>query len=509
MISALRQFVWKFLPAKESDFGRTARRYRERLARWPEMLTPGPASPKPERPGILVTPWLQTAVPFYAIETALAMARRGARPALLVDHTNVFHNAGGPEEVQDIEQALAALRGAVEIVRVDQAPAGDAPEGDPAFLRRLLYENAVKRVRGEGGAEDFLAENEGLERQMREHAGRVRRLLHEQKFDWLYIPGGVWAISGLYAAICDELGLDYTTYDSAYSTFVTAQRGVATHLTEVPHVLEYVKRHASPEARRRLAEMAHAQLRQRMEGKDELRLQPQAVSESVTHRCDVLIALNLRWDTAALNRQRLFKSITDWLRHLVNWARAHPQVALVVRQHPCEKIPGMEGSDRFDELLRESVEHGVRFVSAADPVNSYDLMRTAKVVLPFTSRIGIEAAMRGKPAVLASKCYYAQCGIVWSAESIPHYFELIEQALADQLTVSEQAREDAALTYGIAEKCVFLSTIWTPQPVDYEKWCDVPPAELWQTPENVDLLDALLTREPLTQLRYRWLERQG
>ncbi len=503
---SLRGFLRSLWPGARSrpEFRRFADMYRARLRKWPpaaRAALPGP------RPGILVTPWMETAVPFFSIEVALALAARGARPVLIIDGTDVFHNAGLPRELEEILATLEQLRGVVDIVRVVETPAEAA--GNPKFLRMLVYENAVKRLRGEGGAEEFLAGNEALARQMREHAGRVRTFLREQNFDWLFLPGGVWAISGLYAATAGELGLDYTTYDSGFGMMVTAHRGVATHLVEIPHVLAEVKRTAAPEARRRFAEMAHAQLRQRMAGEDELRLQPQAASEAVTHRCDVLVPLNLRWDTAALSRQRLFASITDWLERLLAWARAHPEVALVVRQHPCEKIPGFEGSDRFDELLRESVEHGLRFVSAADPVNSYDLMRQAKVVLPFTSRIGIEAAMLGKPSVLGSHSYYAECGIVWNAESIPDYFALIERALAGELVVTKQAREDAALTYGIAEKCVFLPTIWTAQPGDFEKWCAVPPTELWHTPENTDLLNALLTRERLTQIRYRRLEEQA
>ena len=55
-----------------------------------------------------------------------------------------------------------------------------------------------------------------------------------------------------------------------------------------------------------------------------------------------------------------------------------------------------------------------RFVAAEDSVNSYDLLRSARLVLPFTSNIGIEAAAIGKPVLVSGAAYYADLGFVWS-----------------------------------------------------------------------------------------------
>ena len=39
--------------------------------------------------------------------------------------------------------------------------------------------------------------------------------------------------------------------------------------------------------------------------------------------------------------------------------------------------------------------------------------------------------------------------------------------------------------------------------MDYAHWVKMPPAEIWSSPENEDLLTALIDHEPLVAIRYR------
>jgi hypothetical protein len=193
------------------------------------------------------------------------------------------------------------------------------------------------------------------------------------------------------------------------------------------------------------------------------------------------------------------------LRSILDWLVKHPKVTMVIRQHPGERLEGFASSEDWPSLIAEypSLAGQVRFVAAADNVNSYDLIQNAKVVLPFTSRIGVEAAMLGKPVVLASKTYYRNCGFTWSAKTREEYFQLIEDVLSEKIAMTGEARLRARLGYSIVENCVEAQTNFTPAPADFDLWIDVPPEELWRRPQNSEILDALISRESLPLLRYR------
>ena len=142
----------------------------------------------------------------------------------------------------------------------------------------------------------------------------------------------------------------------------------------------------------------------------------------------VLIPLNVEWDTAALGRHVHFKSTTEWLISTIGAVLEQNAGPVVVRQHPSERRPLQRSKLDVAALLRESFGQDPRcqFVAADDPVSSYDLLRAARLVLPFVSTIGIEAAAMGKPVLIAGACYYTDLGFVWSAGSREEYFDLLQ-----------------------------------------------------------------------------------
>jgi hypothetical protein len=254
--------------------------------------------------------------------------------------------------------------------------------------------------------------------------------------------------------------------------------------------------------------IAREKMKMRMRGDDEYRLQPvAAATASSGPGWDLLVPLNLRWDSAALCRRRLFANVGDWLSQLLAWVEAHPTATVAIRQHPCEKLVDFCGTDDFRELLARFPRLGARahFISARDSVNTYDLIDGAKAVLPFTSRVGIEATMLGKPVILGSECYYGACGFTWNPASAPEYFATIAEALAGRLVVSDEARRRAVIAYYLAECCLELRTSFTPAPTDFAQWVKVPPEELWASEENQDLLTILIAHERLVGIRHRRL----
>ena len=213
----------------------------------------------------------------------------------------------------------------------------------------------------------------------------------------------------------------------------------------------------------------------------------------------MLLVLNYRADTAALCRQKVFASVTEWVRAVCEWVQGKEGVRLAIRQHPCERIPEYRGTDDWRELLGGFPEFGkrIRFVAAEDNINTYDLMASARVVLPFTSRVGMEAAMMGKAVVLGSNCFYGQCGFTAEADGAEEYFRQVGQAIEGRLSPNEDARRAAALCYYLTERGLSVATCFTPQPHDFRTWTSKSVSELWSESAQRTILEIMTSREPV------------
>jgi hypothetical protein len=478
-------------------------RYESRLNQFPFPVRPAASA---EKIGVLITPWLWTASPLFCIEIALMLVQKGRRVTLLMDDGNVVANAPEPAHGRALRKLLGYLQSCAEVCEVAVESAGEA---DEETARALFNFNAVWQMRGEQAAGKFVEANPEAVEKMAIHLGRVEGILKREKFAWILSPGGIFGLSGLYVAAARKTGTAFTTYDSGVGVLRLAQDAVASHLGDIPRAFHalHSRWKASPEERRRVFALASGEIEDRAAARDFRQFQVAAAAKRDDLRYDILVPLNIRWDSAALDRQRFFPTVQEWLEALLKWVAAHPGVKICLRQHPRERLDFARGSDDLPAVLSgfASLGERVRFVPAAEEINTYDLLRHAKVVLPHTSTIGIEAAFLRKPVVLATTCYYGDLGFVWPTTSVGEYFTRIEQALTGELTVSDDQYDDAALAYFLTQRCAFIRTEFTPHRENFLQWSQMPPETLWAGPENEDLCTSLLTRELLSSVRYRRL----
>jgi hypothetical protein len=435
----------------------------------------------------------------------LELARCGHRVTILRDFSNLFENAPHTSVTQSLDHLLSALPAEVKVLDVARLPV-ISNAGDSDLAAKILQENAIWKMRGESRSGEFLGKRPESFRESCKHLGRIRHLCSTGALDWLLVPGGIWGLSAMYLAIGRQHGVGVSTYDSDPGTLLLAHDGVAAHHADLPESFDRLRAslRKDPEAEEKLVQMAHAELTRRMEGKDDFGFQNVCAGKANLDFGSVLIPLNLRWDSAALSRNRLFSNVADWLSAVVRWMELRPQVRLCIRQHPCERVPEVRGTDDVTGVWQQSpARERVTYVAATDPVSSYDLLRTARVVLPYTSTVGIEATMLGLPVIVSTDCYYANLGFVWNAGSIDEYFARLEEALNGQLAVSATARRQAALVYLLGQQWAQMRTFFTPTPADFLKWAIMPPEELWDLPEVQDLRDALSSRIPLSFLRFQ------
>jgi hypothetical protein len=250
--------------------------------------------------------------------------------------------------------------------------------------------------------------------------------------------------------------------------------------------------------RRKVEEWVEERLSIRRKGEDEFHLQPQGET-SAQKPTDIVVPLNYRLDTAAMCRQRLFPSVNEWMRALVNWAQSHPDISIVFRQHPCEKIPAYRSKEDYSWLSEGSASN-IRFIAAEDSVNTYDLLAGCRIVLPYSSRVGIEGGIFGKAVVLAAHAYYEKMAFVQAAHSKEAYFDLIEMSLKNPVEQTFEQRCSAFAAYYVAENFGLHITNFTPIPSDFESWVDEDPDMLWSKDRASVFLKAAISRKPAADL---------
>jgi hypothetical protein len=492
-------------PAAHAAYEKLTHAWQRRCARFP--LPDAPRSGTRRR-AVLVTPWLGSAVPFFSLEVARMLAAGGEDVRVIYDACNVIGNAPHPHEIELLNCAVAALPPKIPVLRVEQTGPIEAGTADAELARRIIYENGVWRMRGEAAATRFVARKERSVAHLAEHAARVRRMVSDADIDWLLIPGGIWGISWLYVEAARHAHLSYATYDSGDRVLFLCQDGIAAQDADLPRAIAMLraKVESRPDSRAQMVEWSRRELAERQAGRGNYAtFQARAATGEAAGDVNVLVPLNVRWDAAALGRTRLFADVREWISAIVHWAAGEPAARVCFRQHPIERRGDFKSSDDFAALVHElnTVGDRVRFIRAADPVSTYDLLANVRVLLPFTSSMGVEAPMLGIPVVTSAHTYYENLDFVYRAESPVHYFQLISAALRGELSVSPAARESAAIVYFLMQHCNIMPTAFTATPTEFFEWVEIPPSELWDQPELRDLQRAMLTGEPLSFVRVR------
>ncbi len=332
-------------------------------------------------------------------------------------------------------------------------------------------------------------------------------VLDEIKPRRLLLPGGIYGLSGCYVEAARRLGIAFQTFDSGPGILRLCQNGVAAHLADIPRAFETLRAMADADAAldAKIAGLARQEFDDRNHCRDFRHFQTVPKTGDPSLAFDLLVPLNISWDTAALALKTAFPSVRDWLGALMIWLEARPGLKLCIRQHPRERLGFAKSNDDLADFVAgfRGVAGRVRYVRAEESVSTYDLLDRARVVLPHSSTFGIEAAFAGRPVVVPTSCYYSQMDFVRRGLDPRSYLDAIDEALDRAPTASEQRH--AGIAYFLTQRCAYLRTDFTPLPDAFEKWREIPFGELWEREELRDLRESLLGGEPLPLVRARRL----
>lgn len=188
-----------------------------------------------------------------------------------------------------------------------------------------------------------------------------------------------------------------------------------------------------------------------------------------------LLAANVIWDLAALNKQIFFSDMMEWIIETVNWFGRHPEYQLIIKAHPAEQNPSIpETRERVETVLKDrgiGFPENVFFMSPKVKISVYQLFPLAKTGLVFTTTTGIEMAANGIPVITTAKSPYRGFGFTIDPANKDEYFDVLEKMLNGTGLPNIEKQKDLSkkfllfYNYHYYTKIDFMAYKWGEEPV--------------------------------------------
>jgi hypothetical protein len=191
-------------------------------------------------------------------------------------------------------------------------------------------------------------------------------------------------------------------------------------------------------------------------------------------RPTALLAANVIWDLAALNKQVVFKDMIEWIAETTTWFGSHPEYQLIVKPHPGEQNPSIpETEERVATALRQrgvAIPGNVALLSPKSAITVYQLLPLVKVGLMHTTTVGIEMSARGMPVITSARSPYRGFGFTLDPSNRDDYFKMLESVLRGEVLLERKNQVDLAYKFILFQQFHYYTKI---DIMDF-KWGETP-----------------------------------
>lgn len=273
-------------------------------------------------------------------------------------------------------------------------------------------------------------------------AQTIYEYLHVNKPDLVLIPNGLILEMGIAFRVARYLNIDAVTYefnDQREQIWLAQNTSIMQQDTDY---LVNARCHlpVTDEMFERVADLENARRGARVWGKSKRLWQyvsSQGANETrkmlnLDSRPVVMLAANVLGDSLTLGRDIFASSMTEWITKTVQYFAKRNDVQLVIRVHPGEKlVPQAKSmSTVVKEALPELSNH-IHVIGALDSINTYDLIEIADIGLAYTTTVGLETAMNGRPVISCGQTHYRSRGFTLNPNTWDEYYETLEKVLSD------------------------------------------------------------------------------
>lgn len=265
----------------------------------------------------------------------------------------------------------------------------------------------------------------------------MTRMLDQLRPTTVVLVNGLFLFERIAAEVCQRRGIDVVNYERGYITdTLLFSRDRLACFGEMGDEWNTVKERPLTEGERG---DLHKYLEDRMHGRRSIERYWAGVRfDEVPRRLPgrrVALLTNLTWDSAVIGKEVAYPSIQEWLDSSIDYFAERPDDELVIRVHPAEvRLAGKPTREPLFEYLAgraESLPENVKVIGPADPTSSYPLMAGSDAVCVFTSTTGLEAALLGRPVIVAGTTHYRGKGFTLDVEDPQDYVATLDRVMAD------------------------------------------------------------------------------
>lgn len=173
-----------------------------------------------------------------------------------------------------------------------------------------------------------------------------------------------------------------------------------------------------------------------------------------------LLATNVTWDAAALDKGVVYDNIVDWVLHTVSCFENISDWQLIVKSHPAEinkLIP--EANERIYKIILDyyngKLPHNIILIDGDSSLSVYDLFGFIDLGIVYTTTVGLEMCCNGIPVITVANAPYRNKGFTFDANNETEYLQIIAQLVedlpstAERKNIEEQAKKYFFLYYFI------------------------------------------------------------
>ncbi|MDE6433369.1 MAG: hypothetical protein K2L07_03995 [Lachnospiraceae bacterium] len=445
-------------------------------------------------------------ITWYAMAQSLVLRYNGYQSTLIIDTLKSFDSYIYFEGVEAVAKIyidyivniLQEKCPDIGVAYIDEEKCTDLDDEDLAMSHK--FAPIVVKWLNSRRDEVFLPREANriliAENLLNETMRHIKYFLENSAYDTINVYTGIHRHRCVYTYLGKKMGMRVSTYDGdKIGITIYGTTGVSTHRQEIATLIN--ENAFTEQERKDIATLAKEDFNQRRDSvKGNVGYNFQIVKGGEIERpYDVVIPLNIFWDSAALGRNNLFENEIEWLKETLEFLMKNTNATVMVREHPAQYGDREFLYARCDKELPILLQYPERifFADAAAKVNTYQYIEACKLVLPYTSTTGIESVLMGKNVILHTNVYYDDIDIAYKAHSKQDYFDKIQYYLQHSQSAICQNIENAYMAY------YFLRhyDIRTPfTECDQTKWIGLSVKEICEMPGVEEIVGIIAQNEP-------------
>lgn len=333
--------------------------------------------------------------------------------------------------------------GELNISYIKENEKEDLDEKDIQEIKRLRdinikwYSSRIDEMKGYSDTEREKIFYNILER----NAKVLKYYFNNNKYDVINVFTALHKHRGLYM----WEGLKHNIRVSSYDNGLYSTNNPCSHLYDINKIID--GNWFTNEELYKIKEMAYKNFEERINGLDNNFQISKKETISSFKDYDIVIPLNIEWDAAALGLDRIFNNYSEWLLETIDFIICNTNASVLIREHPAQIFYKDYIYKSYENIIKEKYPNNNRlyYCKSNENINTYKIIEKSKIVLPYSSFLGVESVLMNKLVISHTKAFFDNMNFIYSAKDKDDYFILIDNALNNKLELKN--KDTALLTY--------------------------------------------------------------